>query len=781
MQMQSGTDVPVLSHVGANTLLALPTYKDDYAADLMEDAHDGLRQLSFQMNEAAFYKREKRTAPKSDARQRTIEDLLFGVANAEYEELQSELGILDPAYMGETLLECIEDPCGPRDNFLSKAGRALGSFGYSEEKTRAEYRKAATRVAEAHIDWSVPIQPKAVKPKDERSSIYRKIDKAVKGMSREISDLDLNTLCNGIVKHSDFDANAQAYLIKKIALNAHMDKHAAKAAVKESKDAWLEKNQTKKKTSGNIINQDDHKDQVAYARDSLKKAHAKEPTMFRYGAENGRVEHVPEEGTTSVDILGKDGLRAVINKCTDYRSVNEKGNTKGVSTPVDVVSDLYQEQLPIPYLRGVSSYPQFDANGKFLATNGYHASPYLFIQLPEDLVIPAVSTIPSKCEVSEALRLLVSEWLADFPFDGYTRRDILLACGLEEPSANEVVKPVPTSLANFLAFVLQPLVRPIIGNRPMPATLITKPESGTGASLLVSLVQLLITGKPSVRPPFPSDQDEQRKEVLTALRGGDPFIFLDNVVGNMDSPVLAALLTSVSFTGRILGRSEEVSVPNTASTIITGNNPRFTRELQRRLSLVRLDAGVPNPDKRGDWHLENIEDWTEKNRGQLLWALATLVMNWQANNRPKPEATPLASYSDWHNVCGGIVECCGLKSFQTNRDQIEQVAGNDDDDPMREFVFKWYEVATKPSTDLELAGVFAKELSSLADAFEIDLPVKRHVVDGERLYNPNAFGKFLGQQSQRVFAVDGVNLRIEPGEKTKSGKPWWLVVVPVGK
>ena len=347
--------------------------------------------------------------------------------------------------------------------------------------------------------------------------------------------------------------------------------------------------------------------------------------------------------------------------------------------------------------------------------------------------------------------------------------------------ANEAVKPVPTSLANFLAFLLQPLVRPIIGNRPMPATLITKPESGTGASLLVSLVQLLITGKPSVRPPFPSDQDEQRKEVLTALRGGDPFINLDNVVGDMNSPVLAALLTAVNFTGRILGRSEEVSVPNTASTIITGNYPKFTGELQRRLSLVRLDAGVPIPDKRGGWHLDDIEDWTEKNRGKLLAALATLVMHWQAKERPKPEAAPLASYRDWHNVCGGIVEACGLKGFQSNRDQIEQVAGNDEDDPMREFVAQWYELATKPEGKLELTGQYAKQLAEVADSYDINLPVKRHVVDHERIYKADAFGKYLGTQAERVFAVDGVNLRIESGDKTKSGKPWALVVVSDSK
>lgn len=794
METQSGTDVPVLSHVGVMdfymgpvsyegpTLCAWhsprncdgkPKADPSDLCDLIDFvAHDDW--IADLVSDAICYAPALGDIKIAAQHGKTSGEYFEKVALIENEARDSKIDLATTRKVIDRLLA--------EAQALLKIDHVAVMTQYHQATDRLMGKLNTPLPADIQRELDAIFQTKAKpsKPKDDRPAVYRVIDKAVTDMPREISGLALNTTCNQIVDRSDFDANAQAYLITQIALNAHMGKHAARAAVKESIDSMCEKNRSKKKTEGNITNQDNHKDQVAYARDSHKKAHETEPTMFRYGTENGKIEHVPEEGTTSVKILNKDGLRAETNRVTNFVTIKENGDVKGVSTPVDVVSDLLQEQLPIPYLRGVSAYPQFDADGKFLATNGYHPSPYLFIQLPEDLVIPAVSAVPTDEEVHDALHLLILEWLADFPFDGYSRRDILLACGLEEPMANEVVKPVPPSLANFLAFVLQPLVRPIIGNHPMPATLITKPESGTGASLLVSLVQLLITGKPSVRPPFPSDQDEQRKEVLTALRGGDPFINLDNVVGNMDSPVLAALLTAVNFTGRILGRTEEVSVPNTASTIITGNNPKFTGELQRRISLVRLDAGVAKPGKRGDWHLEDIENWTEKNRGKLLAALATLVMHWQAEKRQNPEAAPLASYRDWHNVCGGIVEACGLKSFQSNRDQIEQVAGNDEDDPMREFVFKWYEVATKPSTDLELAGVFAKELSSLADAYEIDLPVKRHVVDGERLYNPNAFGRYLGQQSQRVFAVDGVNLRIEPSEKTKSGKPWGLVVVPDG-
>jgi len=683
-------------------------------------------------------------------------------------------------------------PWPPRDLLFEAMLARFDPAHHHEQLTycREIAMEIGAAYAEAESDLKAREKAKAQPKKEKRPEAFRYIDSKLKNITRDVAvdDLELDKIVRQIVKANVLGDNSTGYLAAQIAGKTHMTmpqvKQLVKSIVKEvNASNRPKKNQAKKDAEGSIVGQDDHAALVSHARNGLKKANETDPKIFRYGTEFARVEHVPEEGTTSVSILNKDGLRAAVNGCTDFQRIDEKGDARGVSTPVDVVADLYQDQLAfLPYLRGVSTYPQFDSDGEFLASNGYHASAYLFMQLPDDLEMPAVSTVPTEEEVDEAVRLLILEWLADFPFDGYSRREILVACKIVKPRPPEAIKPVPASLVNFLAFVLQPLVRPIIGNHPMPATLITKPESGTGASLLVSLVQLLITGKPSVRPPFPSDQDEQRKEVLTALRGGAPFIFLDNVVGNMDSPVLAALLTSVSFTGRILGRSEEVSVPNTASTIITGNNPRFTRELQRRLSLVRLDAGVPNPDKRDDWHLDNVEEWTGNNRGQLLWALATLVMNWQAKKKPKPAGTPLASYRDWYYVCGGILKACGLgDAFQSNRDQIEQVAGNDDDDPVRDLVAQWYDVATKPGTDMELTGQYAKELAALADAREIELPVAKHVVDSERIYKHAAFGKFLGTQAERVFAIDGVNMRIESGEKTKHGKPWGLVVVPVGK
>lgn len=548
--------------------------------------------------------------------------------------------------------------------------------------------------------------------------------------------------------------------------------YQAKQAVVDIEDA------AKVDVGGNIVGVSDHSDQVGYARCKLAKANHETPTTFRYGSGLSKVVTVHEEGTTSAHILPKDGLSAAINACAPFVRMKD-GEPRGVPVPSAVVSDLYQEQLPLPYLRQVSNYPQFDEDVNLLAENLYHESAYLLMRLPDDLVMPKVSEEPSSGELHEAIRLIVEEWLGDFCFDGYTRREILIACGIEEPKENEAKRPVPPSLLSFLAFVLQPLVRPVIGKSPVPALLISKPEAGTGATLLVNTAQNIVHGTTSTRT-IPKDEDERRKEVFTALRGGDPFLFLDNVTGSVDSPVLAALLTSTTFTGRILGKSEEISIPNSTSAVITGNNPRFTRELQRRLSLCRLDAGVAMPENRepeGGWRHDDIEEWVMENRGMLLWALCTMVTHWKAKGCPKPLGKPVGSYRAWFEVCGGILHACDLVGFQSNRHLIEQVAGADDDDPMRDLVTQWYEAAMTKGGALALEGQYAKGLAAFADARDIELPVARHVVDGERVYKTTAFGQYLGTQAERVFEVDDISVKIESGTKGKNGKPWGLTIL----
>ena len=535
------------------------------------------------------------------------------------------------------------------------------------------------------------------------------------------------------------------------------------------------------KASFCVVNQAGFLDQVNAGREGLAKAVEKNPALFRYGTELGQINHVPETGETLLEIVGRNGLRRHLSETTPWAVSQSDDSLRGVPAPLDVTDHLLSESnLPLPFLDRITVAPAFDSAGNLLDQPGYQPSAHVFYAPPDGFEMEDVSPQPSPDEMSEAVRILIVEWLGDFPFDGYTRREIEVAMGVAEAKAGEVKRDPPPSLLSFLGWVLQTPCRALIGRSPMPALLVTKPVAGSGATKLIESAQILLLGSTSTRPTFPKDEDERRKAIFSALRASSAIMLFDNVKGTVDSPVLAALLTSTTFTDRVLGRSQERSVPNNASVAITGNNPRFTEELVRRLSLCRLDAGVPNPEKRSpeEFRHADLEGWAVDNRGRLMWALCTLVQNWIVKGQPKGSAS-VQSFVPWSSVIGGVLDAAGWKGFQSNRDQLKVYASSDEDDPIQALIQAWYDDTLLPKPVLS-APAYAGALAAFCDAHALTLDtVKKRLLDGERVFDPTSLGRFLSSEANRVFEVSDpdcglVNVALVSGEKTKHGKPWRL-------
>lgn len=535
-----------------------------------------------------------------------------------------------------------------------------------------------------------------------------------------------------------------------------------------------------------IVNQNNFLDQVDVALTGLEAANKTDPNLFRYGTELGRVRSLKEEGTTDIEIIGKDAFRGILTRASSFYLAESDESMRGVPAPFDVTADLFATQdLPLPYLQKVTVSPSFDADGNLLDRPGYHPAAYAYYAPPEGFVMPRVSATPSGAELLEAKKIIISDYLGDFPFDGYSRREIEVSMGVAVPKDGEEVRNPPASLLSFLAFLLQTPVRSIIGRSPLPALLVTKPEAGSGATKLIESAQIAILGTTSTRAAFPKEEDERRKQVFSALKSGTAFMLFDNVKGLVDSPVLATLLTSTTFTDRELGRSLERSIPNLASVAITGNNPKFTDELVRRLSLCRLDAGVPNPDKRTDFLHEDLEGWVAENRGRILWALCTLVRHWVATGRVEATGTPLQSYVPWYRTVGGILQAAGWEGFQSNRDDLKTYASADEDDPIQSLIQAWYDEGYKRSGMVAHTAYTGgdKGLAVFCDAHALTLPASKRKLDGETCYDPTSLGHFLSKHGGRVFCVldpdkpgGTVNVALIAGSKDNKGKPWHLEV-----
>ncbi|KJS40316.1 MAG: hypothetical protein VR71_23710 [Roseovarius sp. BRH_c41] len=534
----------------------------------------------------------------------------------------------------------------------------------------------------------------------------------------------------------------------------------------ESELAAARRSKSMKNEESNVIDLNGFDELCTYGRKHLEQGSGgTRPPLFTHGSE---VVRVRETGDVLIEILNQKTFNHALNTLAPYRKTRGDSDHISAAAPRDVAEHLFSDPaLPLPNLEKIITVPTFTSDGDLIQTPGYHKTSGLLYMPAAGLVVPSVDKVDRAAAVSAAAYLV--DLVADFPFDGCTR-------------AQNVANP-GASLTNFIGMMITPFVAPII-NDVVPAHLLTKPAPGTGASLLAETCQLVIDGKTDLRPPLSRNEDERRKALFTALQNPKNFLVYDNVDGQMDSPTIASFLTSREWTDRVLGRTGERTVRNGSVTVWTGINPGFSPELQRRISLIKLDAKMANPGERDPSTFNvkgDLKTHIRLHRGEIIAACLTLVKFWIQDGKKKATGLPLASFERWYWTVGGILEAAGLDQFQKNREDLETVTGGDGN-PMQTLVAAWYSAARDRAHPMDMEATASGDggLLALVQDREISLPLrlKRDAIS-DYDYSSKSFGTYLAQAKDSTFNVEYGGREIAVSltfvKRTNGGALWSLV------
>lgn len=304
-----------------------------------------------------------------------------------------------------------------------------------------------------------------------------------------------------------------------------------------------------------------------------------------------------------------------------------------------------------PVLSGIISAPVLTKGGQFITSPGYDADSGLYLDLDQELQGVNIPPAPTVDDVRQA-REVLEDAFCDFPFEK------------------------PSDLTRALGLLLTHLVRPSIDRAPM--FLVGANVSGAGKGKLVETITTIVRGQPVQTKRFPDEETEVDKVIVSQLRAGETHLVFDEV-RSLSSAVLCMLLTSVSYQGRILGRSEVASFENLLTVVALGNNPVVAGDLSRRTIPLMLQSEWANPEDRTEF--VHPEGWVKENRCSLLSAAYTLIRAWLMAGSPAPK-TPQAgvgSFEGWYRVVGGILEFAGrgdLLEGVTERRRDNDGAGN---------------------------------------------------------------------------------------------------------
>jgi hypothetical protein len=411
----------------------------------------------------------------------------------------------------------------------------------------------------------------------------------------------------------------------------------------------------------------------------------------------GRLVRVREDenGIPEIQIMEDSHVKGRLARVADFVRITEKGETK-VNPPDWTVKDIQAlEAWPFPALEAVVEAPIMRPDGTILDVPGYDPQTRLYYRPAAGLDVPEIPDEPTEADIRAAITLL-DEAVGEFPYE-------------DGPSA-----------ANTLGLMLTPLVRQAIDG-PVPMALIDKPQAGTGGSLLAEAVSVIASGRTAEMLGAPRDEEEWRKQITAKLAAGATMICVDNVEGPLYAPSLARALTARTWTDRVLGRSETVTVAQRATWIATGNNIQLRGDLPRRCYWIRLDAREARPWQRQDFKHPDLLGWVRDNRGRLIHALLTVARAWFADGKPKAADLPrLGSFEAWTETVGGMVAFAKIPGFLGNLNALYDKA-DEGNAEWEEFLLAWWEeAAEKPMTVAELVNLIKAE-DSVKEALPPDL------------------------------------------------------------
>jgi hypothetical protein len=481
-----------------------------------------------------------------------------------------------------------------------------------------------------------------------------------------------------------------------------------------------------------IINNRHLRDVTADALEALA-AHNNPPDVFVRAGRLVRVRQ-DENGTPQIQTMEDSHVKGRLARVADFVRATEKGETR-VSPPDVVVKDIQAlDGWPFPPLEAVVESPVMRPDGTIFDAPGYDPETRLYYRPVEGFDMPPIPQAPAAEDIAAAISLL-DEAVGEFPYeDG-------------------------ASAANTLALMLTALVRQVVRG-PVPLALIDKPQAGTGGSLLAETVAVIGSGRTAEMLGAPRDEEEWRKQITAKLSAGATMITVDNVEGALYAPSLARALTARTWTDRVLGRSETVTVSQRATWIATGNNIQLRGDLPRRCYWIRLDARESRPWQRQNFRHPDLLGWVTRNRGRLVHALLTVARGWFAAGKPKaPDLPQLGSFEAWTEIVGGMVAYAGIPGFLGNLSALYDKA-DEGNAEWEEFLLAWWETfAEEPVTVAQLT----KRVETADELREALPPDLAEALDKSKGSFSRRLGNALSKRSGTRYGEDALRV-VKAGE-----------------
>jgi hypothetical protein len=435
-----------------------------------------------------------------------------------------------------------------------------------------------------------------------------------------------------------------------------------------------------------------------------------------------------------------------LTRIIDFQKFDARRRKWGsINCPSDLAAAYLERsgEWNLPVIAGFINAPTLRPNGSILEAPGYDTATKIFYAPSEEY--PPIPQQPTREEAWAALDVLIG-LINEFPF-------------VLEDDSDATGKPSP-SRSVALSLILSTMIRHSLPRAPLHA--FTAPIWGSGKTKLVDLASTIKIGHEAPVISAGKDETEMEKRLGAALLAGDTLILFDNCEHPLGGTLLCQALTQPLLNIRVLGRSENVTLPVNAMFGATGNNLVLIADMTRRAITGKLDPKVERPENR-EFDFDPIEV-VKADRSTYVVAALTVLRAYFVAGKPAQKSKPLGSFEVWSRTVRDALLWLGEPDpcatiHRTRKEHPETQA-------LSEALSQWRYVSGTIEVTSKRAIECAAEKDGCGEFKNSDFREALLVAAGDRgAVNSTQLGKWLTKSKGRVVA----GWRFEAGVGTARG------------
>ena len=469
------------------------------------------------------------------------------------------------------------------------------------------------------------------------------------------------------------------------------------------------------------------------------------------------------EGAWQISEAKPPRVRALASESCEFSKLSKKNKTVGANVPDYLAAAvLSQKTWPFPVLGGIAEIPTLRPDGSLITEVGFDKATGIYLTpYTVDVRVPEHPTID---DAKAAVAVLIDP-VCQIPFSSNAGRSV------------------------WISGILSIIARPAIDG-PVPMHVIDASMRGAGKSKLVDMSSIITTGRPAPRMVYSESDEEMDKRISALGLAGDASVLIDNVIGEIGCASLDSALTSTSYRGRVLGKTEMTPyMPMKIVWWATGNGVIVKADLARRIIISRIEPLCAHPEERKDFKYQDLLWHTSQHRSSLLSAALTIIRAYFEAGCP-PQNLPAMDFNAWSSTVRSAIVWAGLA------DPGETVkaarAADARADAFRLMIESWPVANGTNTTARDLVEVAAKASPT---AINFDQKITEEDLGRYKLWRdallewcpPRAgesglpsvdrFGRLLRSIKGNIISNEEGQFKIEPGKHTNRGLEWSKVKI----